>query len=124
MSSHYYTNVVYPTALEDAFDVLVQLKKSVESYKLKPNANQSWIERQENNLAKLMYFIEASKETFQVLEQEYSEAKKEGYRQGVRQTERKYKHKEEYGELRFDNPDHKERIRAATILNAQEKWNF
>lgn len=124
MSSHYYIDIVYPAALEEAFESMISMKRSIESYKLKSNANQQWIEKQENTLAKLMYFIQTSKQTFEFLQNEYSGAKKEGFRNGIAQAKKEFNHKEQYGNLRFDNRSHKEQIRAASILNAQEKWNF
>lgn len=124
MSSHYHTDVVFPAALEEAFNVMKNMKRNIENYKLRNDAKQSWIDRQENSLAKLMYFIEASRETIELLQKEYNEARKEGFKSGKIQAEKEFKHKEEYGTLRFDNPNHKERIRAASVLNAQKKWNF
>jgi len=124
MSSLYYTEVVYPSSLKQAFRVLKELKGSLDKYKLKDNPNQNWIDRQENNLAILMHFIETSKETFELFQMEYQQAKQEGFRNGLDKARKEFKHQEEYGNLRFDNPRDKEQIRAATILNAQQKWNY
>ena len=124
MSSYYQTKVVYPAALEEAFISLAQIKRSLDAYKLKENANQKYIKDREEILAKLMQFIDVSKETFQILMDDYSQARAEGYRSGYNQAEKDIKHKEDYGNLSFHNSEHKERIRAATILNAQLKWDF
>lgn len=124
MNSQYHRSVIYPAALEEAFSVMVSMKRNIENYKLKTDAKQSWIDRQENSLAKLMCFIEASRLTIELLQKECSESSKEGFRRGEIQAGKQIKHQQDYGALQFDCPSHKERIRAATILNAQTKWNY
>lgn len=124
MNSYYYTNIAYPAALDEAMSVLVDMRRNIDKYKLRNDARQSWIDRQENALAHLVHFIETTKATFELLQEEFSEARKEGFSSGKRQAEKEFKHQEDFGNLKFDNPNDKERIRAATILNAQMKWDF
>lgn len=124
MNSYYLINAVFPAALDEAVQSLIELQKNIERYKLKKNANQDWIDKQEEYLAKLMYFIETSEASIEQLKEAQQEVKQEGFRKGLEQAKKQYEHQKEFGGLQFDIPNHREQIRAATILNAQEKWNF
>ena len=124
MSSTYYLEVVFPAALEDVFKVLVSMKRSLDNYKLKEDANSKWILEREEMIARIMHFIDSSKDTFNVLQADNQQAYKQGFLRGKEQAEKDYQHKERYGDLSFANPKDKERLRAASIFNAQTKWNF
>lgn len=116
--------IAFPSSLHLALDTLVEMQKSLNKYRLKQNANQKWAEERQQSIARLMEFVEVSQQTIEELAEEINSVKSTAYKRGYEKAKKEIKHKEEYGDLRFHNPAHKERIRAASILNAQEKWNF
>jgi len=116
--------IAFPSSMQIALDTIVEMQKSLNKYKLKPNANEKWVEERQQSIASLLEFVEVSKQTIGELSQEITEVKSAAYQRGYDSARKEFKHKEEYGNLSFHNSEHKERIRAASILNAQLKWNF
>jgi len=116
--------IAFPSSLQLALDTIVDMQKSLNKYRLKPNANEKWIEERQQSIATLLEFVEVSKQTIGELAEEITEVKSAAYRRGYEKARKEFKHKEEYGNLSFHKAEDKEKIRAATILNAQEKWNF
>ena len=116
--------IAFPSSMQLALDTIVEMQKSLNKYKLKPNANEKWVEERQQSIATLLEFIEVSKHTIGELAQEITEVKSAAYQRGYDNARKEFKYKEEYGNLSFHNSEHKERIRAASILNAQMKWNF
>jgi len=124
MTPNFKRDVAFPSALELALEVIVDMQKTLNKYKLKKDANAKWIEERQQSIALLLDFTEVSKETFSDLVQEIKLGKDNAFKLGYEKAQKEFQFKEQFGNLNFDNSDHKEQIRAASILNAQEKWNF
>lgn len=122
--STFQREIAFPSSLQIALETIIEMQKNLNHYRLKSNANQKWVEERQIAIAKLLEFIQVSKQTIEELSQEITEVKSAAYRRGYKNAKKEVKHQEEYGNLSFYNPEHKERIRAATILNAQLKWDF
>ena len=116
--------IAFPSSLQTALETIIEMQKSLNNYKLKLNANQKWVEERQVAIAKLLEFTEVSKQTIEELSNEITEVKSAAYRRGYENAKKELKHQEDYGDLSFHNVQHKERIRAASILNAQLKWDF
>ena len=89
MTSEYYTEIAFPASHESVNQVLVSMKRSLDSYKLKSNANQKWIEEREMMIAKIIHFLNTSRETIRVLNQDYKEAFSQGLQKGIKKGKRK-----------------------------------
>lgn len=124
MTSEYYTEIAFPASHESVNQVLVSMKRSLDNYKLKSNANQKWIEEREMMIAKIIHFINTSRETIRVLNQDYKEAFSQGLQKGIKKGKQQAEHQSEFGNLSKLNPRDKEQIRAATIFNAYQKWDL
>ncbi len=125
MNGHYYTEVVFPTAVAESMEVLVKMQKDLNSYKKKHlKGKEGWIEERQNRLTTLFEFIGIAKEAYQVLQKEGVQARKDGFNKGKEVTEKSILHKEQYGNLSFDRKKDRELIRELRIQQVQEQFNI
>lgn len=124
MNSEYYTEIAFPASYEAINQVLVSMKRSLDNYKMKSDANPKWVEDREIMIAKIIHFVNTSRETMIVLNKDYKQAFSQGFQKGIKKGKNDIRHQYEFGNLSKLNPRDKEQIRTATIFNAYQKWDL
>lgn len=124
MNTQYLTEIAYPASLEEVYSVLVKMRQGLDNYKLKDNANQKWIEERENMIVKILQFIDISSTTFKSLNSDYEKSFNEGFSKGRIRANNEFQRKIDFGYLNTSHSNYKEKMRAASIFNAYQKWNL
>jgi hypothetical protein len=103
----------FEAAAEKAMQVLARMKVELDAYRLKENANQEFISRREEIIASLVQYVDVCTTTFTNMRQQVELEYNRGYEAAVK----KYS---VYGGYDPLNPEHKEQIRASSVLRAIE----
>lgn len=103
----------YEPQRDAAMDVIVSLKKTLDKYKEKSDANQKYIARREDDLVTLARFIKTSESFYLQLIDEAKTAYERGFSNGAKSVE-----KDKHEPSRLE----KEARREYLISRAKSKW--
>jgi len=116
-------NITYNSSAEQVKYALIQMKKSLDEYKLSDKAIPKFVEQREKTLAVLTNHFIMSNDLIIELSEMVEEAKLEGFRQGAEQTK-----KHEHNIQRFGTHmqpifnKEKEKARKHSINRMAETW--
>lgn len=116
-------NISYNSSAEQVKSSLIQMKKSLDEYKLSDKAVPKFVEQREKTLAIITNHFIMADELITQLSEMLLEAKKEGFRQGVEQTKKQENNIERFGTHMYPVFDkEKEKARKHSINKLAEQW--
>jgi len=115
-------NISFQSSLERAQLALINMKKSLETYKMSNSAVPKFVESREQTLATLTNYVVESNDIIEQLKDNVSEIEKEAFRKGLQRNETAINNLLTYGTVNPRNTNEKESIRTYSKLKAMEKW--
>jgi hypothetical protein len=115
-------NISFQSSLERAQLALINMKKSLETYKMSNSAVPKFVESREQTLATLTNYVVESNDIIEQLKDNVSEIEKEAVRKGLQRNETAINNLLTYGTVNPRNTNEKESIRTYSKLKAMEKW--
>jgi hypothetical protein len=115
----------YDSSLEQVKKTLVSMKRSIDDYKLKDDANPKFVEARESILASITNYVLLSEQIIVDLTKSNAEEKIEGFRKGLKTANNRWHNLQTFGKEEQPfllNKEQAEQLRATTKLNAINKW--
>ena len=93
-------DIEYNQAYQEFIEVLTDMKRSIDRYEQKPDADKKWIATRKTKLASIFHYSKIAHRTASILSEQISQAYTDGYRRGRESVERANNNAESPRQLR------------------------